>query len=750
MASVYRQAANRRKVVYLACIFVLFLSTLVVRGNILGVSSMDGSKIAFPIDDKTPDNRDTGNRLLAMTLEGQARNLEVTELAQGDVQLGGSAIRLVLTGSRGLACAALWWSATEKQRNSEWNELDLIVKSITTLQPNYDQPWLFQSWNIAYNVSVEMDRLNDMYYYIAHGISILAEGEQINRNNPNIRHTLAFYYQNKFGVSDKVTTLRSLYQLSCIPPAERDPDSLYSDGKLDKKKFEEFVRKNPQLVRRLKETLLRRDGQKAEYYTLATTPEDVVKFLRNNRDVKSRFLEDGKPNPDRLKQFPILPDLKDVALPYPEQDYREVLTDEKSDPFFASRAWYSLANAAVPPPIATEPQMRAINPNPRLYRIPKKPMLIIFRQGPMRAQHYVAERLTKEGWFGPPKIQTRDGESWDPDILTSVEKQRWFPSQDGKSSVEPFTTPSSAEEAWGESFKRWSNHGKSTGLFYEPTALSRMIRDAEAFVNRRVGITLGEMAPPLTLAESKDDIIREQHKAFALYNQYINWRSVTNFEKFMIESDALRSPDATLARRSFYLAERYDRLEKNTILATEHYKRGFEAWKKVLGHRSGGQSVATKGGTVIRNVQDYRDLTSTADETYEKNMQYLEIIRETNASSLQRSAVTIFDVIPNLTTNPAGLVPWNSILQTVPDSPLNSVPLLPVLGPFDGNDSEGTPWVDQQAKIRIKTKLGLIKPEAPPEGMPGGPPGMGGPSGPPGMGGPGGPPNPNPINKSFP
>ena len=53
-----------------------------------------------------------------------------------------------------------------------------------------------------------MDRLDDMYFYIARGFPVLAEGESLNRNNPDLRYNVGFYYQNKFGVSDRVTTLR--------------------------------------------------------------------------------------------------------------------------------------------------------------------------------------------------------------------------------------------------------------------------------------------------------------------------------------------------------------------------------------------------------------------------------------------------------------------------------------------------------------------------------------------------------------
>ena len=92
-----------------------------------------------------------------------------------------------LTGSRGLATCVLWNNAIEKQKKNQWNELEVLVRSLTRLQPHFITPWLFQSWNLAYNVSVESDRVSDKYFYITRGIELLAEGERQNRDNPDLR-----------------------------------------------------------------------------------------------------------------------------------------------------------------------------------------------------------------------------------------------------------------------------------------------------------------------------------------------------------------------------------------------------------------------------------------------------------------------------------------------------------------------------------------------------------------------------------
>src|SRR6478735_6086502 len=248
MANVYQQAAKRRKWIYLFSILVLLILSLAVRGTFFRIDKKSWQEVH---DSPT----------LALTMDGRAKLHELTEIQQGDKELGGAAVQLLLTGSRGLAVSALWLSAIEKQKKQEWNELDIAVDSITKLQPHFTAPWMFQSWNLAYNVSVEMDRLNDMYFYIARGISVIAEGEHVNRNNPDLRYNLGFYYQNKFGVSDRVTTLRCLYQLSCIPEEERDAERLKNpDGTVNQQAFEEFCKANPQLVRRMKETRIPVDG----------------------------------------------------------------------------------------------------------------------------------------------------------------------------------------------------------------------------------------------------------------------------------------------------------------------------------------------------------------------------------------------------------------------------------------------------------------------------------------------------------
>src|SRR5262249_8927380 len=159
-------------------------------------------------------------------------------------------------------------------------------------------------------------------FFIARGIQLLAEGERRNRGgvgfagNPYLRSQMGVYYQLKIGQSDQNRTLKCLYQMSCIPPAERDPDTNfenmgtmvypYKEGRrlVNYKRFEHFCQTHPRLVRRLREQL----GY--------ASPLKVIEFLRDNRDIPTRYnLQTGRLKKNALDRFPLMPPKFDSAEP---------------------------------------------------------------------------------------------------------------------------------------------------------------------------------------------------------------------------------------------------------------------------------------------------------------------------------------------------------------------------------------------------------------------------------------------------
>jgi hypothetical protein len=650
MSSTYQRASTRRKITYGGTLVGLFVVTLLIRGVFFGASQP------------------------AWTIRKQAEELELTELNQGKAELTGSAIRLLLTGSRGLAVCGLWISAIEKQRREEWNELELLVKSTSKLQPHFITPWMFQSWNLAYNVSVELDRLNDMYFYISRGISLLAEGEELNKNNPDMRYYVAFYYQNKFGVSDKVDTLRCLYQLSCIPPEKRNPATLTNaDGSVNDDNFEKFCRENPQLVRRLRESKIK-----------AESKDQVLQFLKSNFEVRNRYRDgEGKELRPRLDQFPVLP--SGSTRPGELKWDAQLFTDRDGDGFLAARAWFAYSLDACPPlpPEAERSPYTCANPQPdsydrRKYRKPKQPAYIIFRQGRPRAQSYIAERLQQEGWFDTKATWNIDSSSG-----TSI---IWFP---GKTvELQPSDT---ARDAWNEAYNLWKTHGAENAMDLTQEQVQKMSETAVKFAASRnfpPGISDGGN---LSTEELNDQSMVASYNA----NRNLNWYStnerMTQFQSFLYQSEAEKEADVIEARRLTFEAKQAYKRDGNPRESIRLFADAFKLWQ-----------------TVLTKFTRFRGVEKTQDEVYEVNLEYVSRLIDRDKRDLRESVLAIHDMMSWARITPSPLQATLNLQFLEEKIPvLKTLEPLPIAGPLDGLDPAGNPWIPDETKERVRSRLGL-------------------------------------------
>jgi hypothetical protein len=653
VASPFQQQSLRRKIVYTCLILVLFFATLIFRQS------------------------------SAFGLESQAAGLELREHDQGEVELTGSALRLSLSGARGAVVCFLWWSATEKQKKHEWNELEILVRSLTKLEPHFIRPWLFQSWNLAYNVSVECDRIRDKYFYITRGIELIGEGQRQNKNDPDLRYNVGFYNQHKLGVSDEANTFRCLFQMSCIDPIKRDPDRLRTRDKsdnliVDPEKFEQFCREHPMLVRRLHDTLKK------------TTPTDIIDFLYDNRRIPSRF-EDQPPvaaaggeQHSELKpeeqRFPLLP-------PLDPSGRREPVNPDSPDfdNFTAARDWYSYSVEPLPPP-TRELSMFTPPYDVRRYRMPRYMASSIFRGYPARGQSYIADYLEREGWF--------DAEGW---RITD----NWFQDdkfQDGSDAIIGGGVPyglRAHEKAW----TMWRDHGTATGLYLEPEELKSLEDQAEIF-RKRAGFQPSNMVHQLPAEFSNDKQMQDGFKAHNRLYWYEHYRSMTNFPHFYFKSQVDADPKSVKVRKTFYQA---DRLRKagDRELALEKYREAMPEWRQLMLDHPG-----------------FRQDSIVQEDTYEIELKYLDLVQALRGRRL-RELLLIQDYLTFVAASPVGAPMWFP-------KPYFSSDVAPnVLTPFDLPDPEGKPLIDDMTMASVRQRLGLpVARQSPPMGPPGMSPGM--------------------------
>jgi hypothetical protein len=644
VASPYQQQAFVRKIVYIAIILVLAFCTYLLREAHGGIRE-------------------------------RAETLGVQEESLGEVQLTDSMVRLTLTGSRGFAVCCLWLAAQEKQKKHEWNELEVLVDSLIKLQPHFVTPWLFQSWNLAYNVSVESDRVKDKYFYIARGINLIAEGCRINKLSPDMRYTVGFYNQHKIGLADEFHVLRCLYQMSAIDPKERDPRNLLiPDEKgrvtVNLAKFEQFCQQHPMLVRRLREFPLNK-----------TTPSDIVDFLAENQKIPSMY-EDA----------PSILNAADTVSPLKPADQRfpclaPVTEGEHADPaaidfdnYRVSRDWYAYSVQLMPP---ADPILRQSDPPYDItkYRMPRFMSSIIFRQYPARAQTYAAETLEKEGWFD------RDG--WK---ITGD----WFPDDKfstGKDAVVGDGV-NWALRAWSSAHQMWKTHGEKTGLYLEPEKLKSLAEEATPF---RAAYNLApyDRMPPIPEDNHRPELDLGQIAHDQLY-WLIHYQRMTNYLHFYYSTQVEQDPKCIELRRAFFQANQYVNAGERES-ALEIFQVNLPKWRDLL--------LAHK---------EFRQDDDVQEATFELVWTYLDLVHSLYGNRNKQLAI-VGDLMAQLAQRPPLGIVWMPPPSAARDLVVSiSAPI--------GKDSDGADIIPNDVVDRVLERRHVASPRRPPAPPPDTPP----------------------------
>jgi hypothetical protein len=101
---------------------------------------------------------------------------------------------------RGVVVDFLWYRAEKLKGEGKLFEANTTAGWITTLQPKFGQVWVFQSWNMAYNISVITHTPEERWDWVNKGIKLLRdEGVVYNPNNIAIYRQLGWTFFHKIG-----------------------------------------------------------------------------------------------------------------------------------------------------------------------------------------------------------------------------------------------------------------------------------------------------------------------------------------------------------------------------------------------------------------------------------------------------------------------------------------------------------------------------------------------------------------------
>lgn len=165
-------------------------------------------------------------RDLAMRIPGQIADAGETQRSSL-ANMNSYALALLLGGLRGPLVMILWQQSEAQKSARNLEGVDTMIEWIRLLQPEFDTVHLFQIWNKAYNISVQMASLANKYAVILDAIDYARSLEREKPNDINIIYAIGQTYFDKLGNSAEKDYYRrrvreeTMYRPPSVSPSVR-------------------------------------------------------------------------------------------------------------------------------------------------------------------------------------------------------------------------------------------------------------------------------------------------------------------------------------------------------------------------------------------------------------------------------------------------------------------------------------------------------------------------------------------------
>lgn len=476
----------------------------------------------------------------SMVIDESAKTHDISETNLGKVDLGGSISRFALSSFRGPLVCGLWWEVQKLQEQHDYKQLEIMLTALTKLQPHYKGPWKYQGWNLAYNVSVEFDRVDDKYLYISKGIRWLAQGEEINRiklydsnkkddlvsiGDPEMRSEIAQYISNKMYYADENLMFRPLLHMSCIPADQRDPVTL----KNNPSQLARFKLQYPRFVRRVKTYLNIPEGD-----TTALN-NGLITFLTEHQEVPSLWTKNANGSVVVSNDpWPRWPNMANRELLGQVAD-KEIMQDGLD----IAGYWYAFSTEMLPQPKTDLSD--DITPEQGKYtRVNKNMHSIIFRAKPAQTQSRSAQELYKEGWCEQARA------------VSEV------------------------------AYSKWLELGVQCGMEHSEKTIIQRALEGQSYMEKYKDKADAMLPPPEYLQQQNPKEYEDALKNFRSYlftSNLSKLRNLCRFDYWVNYNLSAKTPSYNEAMRSKYLAEmRYS----DWPISVYHYQRCIGLLQTVL------------------------------------------------------------------------------------------------------------------------------------------------------------------------
>ncbi len=107
---------------------------------------------------------------------------------------------VLLSVGRALAVDYLWIGLQKMQEEGRYFDAMQRAEWICQLQPRFSSVWVFQAWNMSYNISVAMTTAEDRWRWVMNGVKLLRDrGIPLNPTSLPLYQQLAWIFFHKIG-----------------------------------------------------------------------------------------------------------------------------------------------------------------------------------------------------------------------------------------------------------------------------------------------------------------------------------------------------------------------------------------------------------------------------------------------------------------------------------------------------------------------------------------------------------------------
>lgn len=108
-------------------------------------------------------------------------------------------IPIMFLGSfRGVLVDFLWIRGIARYEEKKYYELLAINNFIAKLQPHFSSVWIFQAWNMCYNIAYEWESPENKWKWIKAGLGFAEKGASKNPTNGDLLFEIGYIYFHKF------------------------------------------------------------------------------------------------------------------------------------------------------------------------------------------------------------------------------------------------------------------------------------------------------------------------------------------------------------------------------------------------------------------------------------------------------------------------------------------------------------------------------------------------------------------------